>query len=408
MAQEADAKDDESNTLHIVLLRRTTKTVSECPSQIHHVPVSQATFKQITESFHTHRALARIITRKDTEFLYCLQVNDSFEPERLVYNYRTSATWPNDVAVSVTHDPKFRSTTAIFFGLDDSQEHTLMERMKDSLDDFYHPLALVGAVCELERDRLVTEHARPMEGRYLEKNLEWSSGSSESLASGSETETMEDVLGLRFDSSFLLTGLTAARRQLSRIVEHIEKLRNDDEMAVFMRGARCWASKEIKTGSGDADRSRQLRHTAERLQQRLNQISDEFEMKLDSVRTSMEDMMATTQVVISRIARHDNQINMAISVATRRDNSQMRSIAFVTMFYLPLTSIATIFSMNVFNWDAKDGENLMTTHFWLYLAVAGVSTVLTLGLWVFYTGMRTRLFSKKKDEEAAEAGSPTT
>ncbi|GJC91383.1 protein kinase [Colletotrichum higginsianum] len=67
-------------------------------------------------------------------------------------------------------------------------------------------------------------------------------------------------------------------------------------MAVFMRGARCWASKEIKTGSGDADRSRQLRHTAERLQQRLNQISDEFEMKLDSVRTSMEDMMATTQV----------------------------------------------------------------------------------------------------------------
>lgn len=276
-----------------------------------------------------------------------------------VYNYRTSATWPNDVAVSVTHDPKLRSTMAIFFGLDDSQEHTLMERMKDSLDDFYHPLALVGAVCELERDRLVTEHARPMEGRYLEKNLEWSSGSSESLASGSETETMEDVLGLRFDSSFLLTGLTAARRQLSRIVEHIEKLRDDDETAVFMRGARCWASKEIKTGSGDADRSRQLRHTAERLQQRLNQISDEFEMKLDSVRTSMEDMMATTQVVsrlcglarllhrltscaqvISRIARHDNQINMAISVATRRDNSQMRSIAFVTMFYLPLTSIA--------------------------------------------------------------------
>ncbi|KAK1948877.1 hypothetical protein LY78DRAFT_708475 [Colletotrichum sublineola] len=240
--------------------------------------------------------------------------------------------------------------------------------MKQSLEDFCHPLALIGAACELDRDRWIKREVHPIESKYLEKNYQWSTTSSENLASDPEGETMEDTLSLRFQSSFLLTGLTAARRQLTRIVE----------------------------GYG-MDLGKQQAHTAGRLQHRLNQIADEFDMKIDGCKSSMEDMMATTQV-ISRIARHDTQVNTAIAIATRRDSWQMRSIAFVTMIFLPVTSIETIFSMNVFDWQAKDGEHLITVHFWLYLAVAGASTALTVGLWVFYTRVRKEL-SNRKDEE---------
>lgn len=58
--------------------------------------------------------------------------------------------------------------------------------------------------------------------------------------------------------------------------------------------------------------------------------------------------------------------------------------------------------MNVFNWQAKDGENLINVHFWLYLAVAGASTILTVGLWMIYSGIIKGLVCvrrRRKDEE---------
>ncbi|KAH0426462.1 protein kinase [Colletotrichum camelliae] len=340
---------------------------------------------------------------KDAEFLHCTQLDDKQEPDSVVYNYRTSASFADDVAVSVTHEPRFRSTMSIFFGLSGDQEHTLTERMKDSLRDLSHPLALIGAACELERDRLIKGQVRPIETEYLEKSLKWCDVSSIELASDVESETMGQVLELRFKSSDLLTSLAASRQQMTRIRDHLTELHASGRIMRLLTGNRLLVT-EDKDDIGRVDLARLQSHTAARLHQRLNQITDELSMKFDSCQGSMEDMMATTQVVISRIARHDAKVNTDISVATRRDNSQMRSIAFVTMIFLPLTSIATIFSMNVFNWQATDSEHLINVHFWLYLAVAGTSTILTVGLWMCYTGMRKGIFGKRKD---GESGSDT-
>ncbi|EFQ25682.1 uncharacterized protein GLRG_00826 [Colletotrichum graminicola M1.001] len=271
--------------------------------------------------------------------------------------------------------------------------------MKGSLEDLCHPLALIGAACELDRDRWIKKEIRPIESTYIEKNYQWSNTSSESLAADPEGETMGDTLSLRFQSSFLLTGLAAARRQLIRIGDHLREMRKDPDMVSFLKGPGGHHGKNTNPGGYGMDLGKQQAHTAGRLQHRIDQITDEFDLKLEGCKSSMEDMMATTQVVISRIARHDTKTNTAISKATREDSSQMRSIAFVTMIFLPVTSIATIFSMNVFDWQAKDGEHLITVHFWLYLAVAGASTALTVGLWVFYTRVRKELCSRK-DEEA--------
>ncbi|KAK2052686.1 hypothetical protein LY76DRAFT_629927 [Colletotrichum caudatum] len=395
---DLDSSDDKMITLNLVLFRRASMKFSECLPGIHYVPVSNSTFQKVTDSFQTHRSLSRMINRKDAEFLHCVEVDHDCEPHRLVYNYRTSADYVDDLAVSVTHEPRHRSTTAIFFGLSEAQERLLLYRMKESPKDFCHPLAMIGAACELDRDRWIAKEVRPIERTYVEKNDQWSTTSSENLAADPEGETMEDTLGLRFKSSFLLTGLTAARRQLARIGDHLGEIRRDPVMASFLEGPGSCPDKETEAGGSGINLGKQQAHTAGRLQHRLDQIADEFDMKIDSCKSSMEDMMATTQVVISRIARHDTQTNTAISVATREDSSQMRSIAFVTMVFLPVTSIATIFSMNVFDWQAKDGGHLITVHFWLYLAVAGASTALTVGLWVFYTRVRKGL-SFRKDEE---------
>ncbi|KAI1800286.1 hypothetical protein F4811DRAFT_44094 [Daldinia bambusicola] len=59
----------------------------------------------------------------------------------------------------------------------------------------------------------------------------------------------------------------------------------------------------------------------------------------------------------------------------------MRTIALVTMIYLALTSVASIFSMGVFNWEATEKQPVPTFYFWVYIAIGGGLTIVTVVFW---------------------------
>lgn len=69
----------------------------------------------------------------------------------------------------------------------------------------------------------------------------------------------------------------------------------------------------------------------------------------------------------------------ALAEAASRDAKAMKTLAVVTMVYLPPTAIATVFGMPFFNWDNKS-SNVKGT-FWIYWATAIPLTVLTLLVW---------------------------
>ncbi|KAE8444212.1 hypothetical protein EG329_000809 [Mollisiaceae sp. DMI_Dod_QoI] len=79
------------------------------------------------------------------------------------------------------------------------------------------------------------------------------------------------------------------------------------------------------------------------------------------------------------------QLLNSIALETKRDNAQMRSIATLTMVYLPLTSVASVFSMGVFNWNAEEGQSVITVYFWVFLGIAGGLTLATVAIWLFVT-----------------------
>lgn len=41
--------------------------------------------------------------------------------------------------------------------------------------------------------------------------------------------------------------------------------------------------------------------------------------------------------------------------------------------------------MGVFNWGAAEGQSVLTFYFWVYIAIGGGLTILTLGLWWWLT-----------------------
>lgn len=52
--------------------------------------------------------------------------------------------------------------------------------------------------------------------------------------------------------------------------------------------------------------------------------------------------------------------------------------------------------MSLFNWEAEGEEAIVNKRFWVYLAVAGGVTVVTVGAWMLYTGVKKGLFSRKR------------
>ncbi|KIX95248.1 uncharacterized protein Z520_09165 [Fonsecaea multimorphosa CBS 102226] len=80
-----------------------------------------------------------------------------------------------------------------------------------------------------------------------------------------------------------------------------------------------------------------------------------------------------------------SEMTVDISSAARSDSASMKTIAVVTLAFLPATFVCTIFSMSFFtlNVDDDTGEKhwLVSDRFWIYWAFTVPLTILTLACW---------------------------
>jgi Mg2+ and Co2+ transporter CorA len=90
------------------------------------------------------------------------------------------------------------------------------------------------------------------------------------------------------------------------------------------------------------------------------------------------------------------ETNVEIALATNQDSKVMRSIALVTMVFLPGTFFGTVFSMTFFNWSG-DGKARISSYLWIYVVITVVFTLMTVGLWYF-------LVVYRKKRSTAESG----
>ncbi|KAJ4379966.1 hypothetical protein N0V86_004272 [Didymella sp. IMI 355093] len=85
------------------------------------------------------------------------------------------------------------------------------------------------------------------------------------------------------------------------------------------------------------------------------------------------------------IAQRDSRTMTRLGEAARLDGRAMRTIAVVTMAFLPPTFLSAIFSMSFFNFqpgqDGGEGEWKVSDKFWVYFAFAIPLTCFTLMVW---------------------------
>lgn len=110
-------------------------------------------------------------------------------------------------------------------------------------------------------------------------------------------------------------------------------------------------------------------------------------------------------IINTRIAKANN----AIALETKRESTQMRSIALLTMVYLPMSCVAvrkdpsecsgvmpekprltqpriqSIFSTSLFNWSPGEGESVVSRYIWVLVGLSLGLTAITMLAWHFTT-----------------------
>ncbi|OJI98031.1 hypothetical protein ASPVEDRAFT_24939 [Aspergillus versicolor CBS 583.65] len=131
-----------------------------------------------------------------------------------------------------------------------------------------------------------------------------------------------------------------AEHTLSRLIEEQERWRKEDEAGMRERGA--------------------IKYWLDSHQELLLQQKNAYALKAKS--KSLNERLL-------------NEINLA-------DGERMKTIAFVSMVYLPGTFVSGVFGTNFFDFDSPSEGGWAHSHFWLYWAVALPLTFATMGVWL--------------------------
>ncbi|KFZ16902.1 hypothetical protein V501_02015 [Pseudogymnoascus sp. VKM F-4519 (FW-2642)] len=110
-------------------------------------------------------------------------------------------------------------------------------------------------------------------------------------------------------------------------------------------------------------------------------ISNQFNAIFNLMAQS--DTQASLSIAIS--SRKDNEYMQHIADATLRDSSSMKTIAILTMAFLPGTFICSFFSMTMFNWNSQPGEPLVSPYIWIYFVAMVPLTLLVITIWWWKT-----------------------
>ncbi|KAL2062433.1 hypothetical protein VTL71DRAFT_6699 [Oculimacula yallundae] len=88
---------------------------------------------------------------------------------------------------------------------------------------------------------------------------------------------------------------------------------------------------------------------------------------------------------LAKSSKKDSEYMAEIAAATLRDSSSVKTIAVMTMVFLPGTFICSFFSMTMFNWNKQPGERLVSPYIWVYFVAMLPLTMLVIAVWWWRT-----------------------
>ncbi|KAK3615403.1 hypothetical protein LTR56_026611 [Elasticomyces elasticus] len=115
--------------------------------------------------------------------------------------------------------------------------------------------------------------------------------------------------------------------------------------------------------------------------------------------------LAESNKKIAEESRRDNLLNLEMAAATaqvaeqtRQDSAAMKTIAVLTLTFLPGTAIASFFSMTMFQWPFRDDKQIASPYIYVYFVVTIPVTLLVYAFWLWWFKYSQRHYKKSHDE----------
>ncbi|KKY14586.1 hypothetical protein UCRPC4_g06715 [Phaeomoniella chlamydospora] len=127
------------------------------------------------------------------------------------------------------------------------------------------------------------------------------------------------------------------------------------------------------------------------LQDMMDVIWDYTHVHLFDADTLAQRLANQMQSIFQLTNQRDSRANLAIADFNNElawqahgANSSMRTIAFVSLLFLPGTFVASFFDTPMFNWVPSEGKVLVAEPFWIYWTVSGLLTLILCAGWAQY------------------------
>ncbi|RDW56689.1 hypothetical protein BP6252_14041 [Coleophoma cylindrospora] len=117
----------------------------------------------------------------------------------------------------------------------------------------------------------------------------------------------------------------------------------------------------------------------------LNVLPERIHDQSNAIFNLMVQRDTQTSMDMAKLSRQDNLYMRDIAAATLRDSSSMKTIAVMTMVFLPGTFICSFFSMTMFDWSSQPQQPSVSPYIWVYFAVMVPLTLLVIAVWWWKT-----------------------
>ncbi|EWG54831.1 hypothetical protein FVEG_12939 [Fusarium verticillioides 7600] len=222
------------------------------------------------------------------------------------------------------------------------------------------------------------------------------------IAENEETKVKETAIQLRKSLPYLEKILESVNCTIQIIEDTISEHKDCRELLSIPSQHFLRVEKNLQTLRSQAISFKSYQDTRiRRINVCLSTLSSLLSLRTDSaIKASTEAMTRLTEA-----NREDSGKMNDIAIATKLDSEAMITIAKLTMFYLPSTFVATLFSMGIFNFDFDNGKNgrlVMSSQWWMYIIFA---IPLTLGTFYWFRAV-TRSHKQASQKAEREARQP--
>ncbi|MCJ1243175.1 hypothetical protein MMC30_000372 [Trapelia coarctata] len=159
----------------------------------------------------------------------------------------------------------------------------------------------------------------------------------------------------------------------------------------------------------DPRRKERILQISRPLEEHVEYLASRTESVMLSIRDKQQTARTQLAVVYNFMGQRDNKLNIevardskSIAAESKRDSSSMKTIAVLTIVFLPGTFVAALFSMPMFNWQADSTTAVVSPRFWVYWAITAPLTIVVVLIWFIWIALKDARH-RREDLEMAQA-----